>query len=98
MLTLVVEVDSWQSDSSQSFPNMGLDSIAIQLKRRKKAIIKAVLYLALLIAYIRVYLIEECLTYISGRTTLSSLTEKVKFICSTFLHIVQLFGAMASYK
>ena len=76
----MVEVDSWQSDSSQSFPNMGLDSIAIQLKKRKKAIVKAILYLALLIAYIRVYLIEECLTYISGRTTLSSLTEKVEFI------------------
>ena len=59
---------------------MGLDSIATEFKKRKKLIFKAILYLALLIAYIRVYLIEECLTYISGRTTLSSLTEKVDIL------------------
>ena len=59
---------------------MGLDSIATEFKKRKKLIFKGILYLALLIAYIRVYLIEECLTYISGRTTLSSLTEKVDIL------------------
>ena len=52
----------------------------LEFHKHKKLICKIILYLALLVVYINIYLIDEIQNYSSGRTTLSSLAEKVDFL------------------
>ena len=64
---------------------MELERIRSVLKKYRKLIIECILYIILLICFIKLYLIDEILNFTKGSTTLSSQTEKVGFLEAPYI-------------
>ena len=64
---------------------MELERIVSVLKKYRKLIIECILYIILLICFIKLYLIDEILNFTKGSTTLSSQTEKVEFLEAPYI-------------